>query len=139
IVKDGQVEGPYHERVTLTTSGTGGYSDASNTARVNSFVVNIADGDSPQVVVTESAGSTNVIEGGSLSGVYVTQVGNNEQITVDQTGTFSLSFGGLTASGLSFATTAAAMSTALNALSTIAAAGGVTVYKDWQSASGAAF
>src|SRR5262249_6906647 len=59
IVKDGQVEGPYHERVTLTTSGTGGYSDASNTARVNSFVVNIADGDSPQVVVTESAGSTN--------------------------------------------------------------------------------
>ena len=70
ILKDGTIEGPYHERVSLsTTSLDGSYNSAANLTNLalqQSFVADISDSNSPQVVVIESAGSTNVIEGGSL-------------------------------------------------------------------------
>jgi hypothetical protein len=76
IVADGKIEGPYHERVLLSTSSLGdsSYNSAANPTNLAlqpGFDTDIADNESPQVVVVESAGSTNVIEGGDVSAASV--------------------------------------------------------------------
>src|SRR5262249_51738515 len=72
-LQDGFVEGPYKQTITLTTSSTklgSGYNADPNLnhALLKNLLVNVGDADSPQVIVSESNGSTNVIEGGSIGG-----------------------------------------------------------------------
>jgi hypothetical protein len=65
ILKDGVVEGPYHETVSLTVA-SGSAPEYLSAGLLSSFVVNVADADSPQVVVVQADGSTNVIESGQI-------------------------------------------------------------------------
>jgi hypothetical protein len=72
-LQDGVVEGPYKQTITLTTSsnvaGSGYNGDAvNNHALLKNILVNVGDADSPQVIVSETNISTDVIEGGSLAG-----------------------------------------------------------------------